>query len=89
MVLGNTHCRTLDHCDLSIAKHIYILVCLSLNKTLFYCTAIIELASGVHVRSSCQFTKLSNEQFSGVLAQAKEHDFGVKNLSLKLCEPSF
>lgn len=46
---GNTHCRTLDHCDLSIAKHIYIVViCLSLNKTWFYYTIIIELASGVH-----------------------------------------
>lgn len=49
VALGNTHCRTLDHCDLSIAKHMYIVVvCLSLNKTWFYYTIIIELASGVH-----------------------------------------
>lgn len=50
VALGNTHCRTLDHYDLSIAKHMYIdVVCLSLNKTWFYYTIIIELASGVHV----------------------------------------
>lgn len=49
VALGNTHCRTLDRCDLSIAKHMYIVVtCLSLNKTWFYYTVIIELASGVH-----------------------------------------
>lgn len=49
MALGNTHYRTLDHSDLSIAKHLYtVIVCLSLNKTWFSYTAIIELASGIH-----------------------------------------
>lgn len=49
VALESTRCRTLDHCDLSIAKHMYLaVVCLSLNKTWFYYTAIIELASGAH-----------------------------------------
>lgn len=76
MALGDTHCRTLDHCDLSIAKHMYtVVVGLSLNKTWFYYAAIIELVSRTH--ASSLFT-LSNGQFSQVLAHAKEHDFGVK-----------
>lgn len=79
--LGDTHCRTLDNCGLSIATHMYIvIVCWSLNKTWFYYTAIIELASVV--QASLLYYQMNS--FLGFWLMPKN-----KNLESKDCHGIF
>lgn len=66
----------LDHCDLSVAKHMYIVVVsLSLNKTWFYYTAIIALASGVQA----SLRHYPKDSFLGVWLMPKNMILESKN----------
>ena len=84
VALGGTHCRALDHCDLSSAEHMDILVCLSLNKTWFYYTAIIELVSGVHA----SLPHYQMDSFLRFWLMPKNMILESKTLKFKLSEPT-